>query len=702
VRLTVKIAALTTAVVASSSAASLWISDRALHAQLLRSLELSAREVLVESSSTNVSDSLQRRDERKLLPRLQEIQRRLGAEFVAALEPDGRAVAHTNVAEAGRPLRPSGPLLHVSAPVRRHNEDFLDAVLYDESDLAGRLVAGLPLTKVAAVRADVMRRNATASVAINLLTVLLIVLTLKGLLRPVGTLLKATHRVGSGERGVAVPLAHRDELGELCRGFNAMVTDLDRTTLSRNALDAILASLQEMLIVTDPRGAILRVNPAAEAAMALSSQQLNGRQIQDFVDGLIARESGALLESQRSEVSIQRPDGTLISAQQTVSAIRRKDGALESLIFTLRDVTERNKAEKALNRLGRVLDESPNEIYMFDAQTLRFTMVNASAQRNLGYALSELREMTPLDIKPKLPREQFERLLKSLGGGSREALMFETDHRRKNGSLYPVEVRLHLSAMDSSPVFVAIIQDISERKLLESRMIQSEKLSAVGQLAAGVAHEINNPLGVIMGFSQSVLKRMEPGHPWLKPLQAIERESLRCKRLVQNLLTFSRQSRGRAEDVFDLAAAVRDTLTLVEAHAKVASCALTYETPEKPMRIRGDAQHLQQIIVNLCTNALDAIGQNGKVTVRLSPVSRAGAEWVQLEVADNGPGIPEDIQKRIFEPFFTTKEPGKGTGLGLALVAELVQRHGGSIDLDSKPGCGAAFRVEFPAAEREA
>ncbi|MBI5246275.1 MAG: PAS domain S-box protein [Elusimicrobia bacterium] len=706
-----KIAGLTTAVIGISSLASLWIADNALNAQLVRMQTLAAREVLAKSLNNDIAADFD--SEQKMLPRLQAIQRGLDAEFAAAIYSDSRIIAHTNVTEVGKiQERPSTgdsdapgiitwngqPVVYVSVPVKLHDEDFLDSLSSDESDLAGRLIVGLPLTRVHAVRSQVFRRNAMSSALINLATIVILVLILQGLLVPISALLSAARRVGAGERGVKVPVLRQDELGALSDGFNAMVVNLDTTTLSRNALDAILSSLLDMLLVTDREGAIRRVNPAVEKMLGLSSAQLRGRRIQELVEGLLVDDAGALLPEQPPEVTVKRPNAD-ITALLSFSGIRRKDGEYESFIFTLRDVTRRNKVEGELSRLGRILDESPNEIYMFDAKTLNFTSVNASARSNLGYSMSELLAMTPLDLKPRFTAAAFEDILVPLRSGERDSLLFETEHRRKDGSQYPVEVRLHLSAMSSPPIFVAIIQDIGERKLYESRMIQSEKLSAVGQLAAGVAHEINNPLGVILGFSQSVLKRMEPGHPWLAPLQAIERESLRCKRLVQNLLTFSRHNQRRDEEVFDLAAVVTETLTLVEAQAKVKSSALTHEKESKPVFIHADRQHLQQIIVNLCTNALDAVGENGAVVVRVNSVKRAGAVWAQLSVTDNGQGIPEAIQKKIFEPFFTTKEPGKGTGLGLALVSELIQRHGGHVDLESVPGRGTTFRVEFPSVE---
>jgi signal transduction histidine kinase len=236
--------------------------------------------------------------------------------------------------------------------------------------------------------------------------------------------------------------------------------------------------------------------------------------------------------------------------------------------------------------------------------------------------------------------------------------------------------------------------ELEERKRLESTLTQSEKLSAVGQLAAGVAHEINNPLGVILGFAQAARRRLKPGDELELPVRSIEREAERCARLVKNLLTFSRQSQPHIEEL-DLNETTLATLSLVETRAKVHAVEVRHELAAA-RRVRGDRVQLQQVVLNLCNNAVDAIrAEGGRVVVRTRDDGAAGA--VVLEVEDNGTGIPEDALGKIFNPFFTTKEVGKGTGLGLSLVHEIVERHGGSIAVRSRPGEGTMFTVTLPA-----
>jgi signal transduction histidine kinase len=226
----------------------------------------------------------------------------------------------------------------------------------------------------------------------------------------------------------------------------------------------------------------------------------------------------------------------------------------------------------------------------------------------------------------------------------------------------------------------------------EERLRRTEKLSALGRLAAGIAHEINNPLGSILGFAQAAAARLAPSDALTPPLRAIEEEAVRCRSIVRSLLAFSRRDAGSVE-VFDLAGAVEDTLSMIEAQARVQGVTMLREL-EPGLRAAGDRSQIQQVIMNLCTNAVDAMPEGGRVTIRSGGTKGGG---VYLEVRDEGAGVPAEIRPKIFDPFFTTKEVGKGTGLGLSLVHEIVLRHRGTVDAAFPSGGGSSFRVTLPA-----
>jgi two-component system NtrC family sensor kinase len=233
---------------------------------------------------------------------------------------------------------------------------------------------------------------------------------------------------------------------------------------------------------------------------------------------------------------------------------------------------------------------------------------------------------------------------------------------------------------------------LKELAQAQDQLVQTRKMAAVGQLAGGVAHEINNPLAVILGFAQGMDRRVPEGDPLRLPVTSIVREALRCKNLVQELLTFSRTGKKSVEPV-DLNGLVRSTLVLIEARARTQGVQIIQELTEGLPIIQANKTQLQQVLVNLGTNALDVMKVGGTLIIR---TRRNGQSGVSLDVSDTGDGIPEDVRPRIFEPFFTTKQVGEGTGLGLSLVYEIVQQHHGDIDVDSQVGRGTTMTVKLP------
>ena len=225
----------------------------------------------------------------------------------------------------------------------------------------------------------------------------------------------------------------------------------------------------------------------------------------------------------------------------------------------------------------------------------------------------------------------------------------------------------------------------------QAQLMQSEKLASIGQLAAGVAHEINNPLGVILGFTQVILKKLGKTDPLCKPLSSIEREGLRCKKIIQGLLDFSRRSPHTVQPV--------NLNDVLEAACQLSEYQISLENvnivkgyaPNLP-QVQGNANQLQQVFTNLVINAYHAMPNGG--TLRL--VTRAAGDKVQAIVSDTGVGIPSEHLKNIFDPFFTTKEVGKGTGLGLSISYGIIESHGGKIEVGSQMGVGTTFVVTLP------
>ena len=232
-----------------------------------------------------------------------------------------------------------------------------------------------------------------------------------------------------------------------------------------------------------------------------------------------------------------------------------------------------------------------------------------------------------------------------------------------------------------------------ELREIQSHLIQSEKLASIGKLAAGVAHEINNPLGGILIYSHLILEDTPPGHPHHENLNKIVRETTRCKDIVKRLLDFARpkEPERAPTDIHDL---LDRCLAFTERQALFQNIRVEKAFQPSLPRIIADAGQLQQVFMNIIFNAAEAMGGNGTLTLRT--FYNSDRNEVAVEIADTGHGIKDEDRKRLFEPFFTTKEAGQGTGLGLAISYGIIQKHHGTIKVRSEPGLGATFTVILP------
>ena len=249
---------------------------------------------------------------------------------------------------------------------------------------------------------------------------------------------------------------------------------------------------------------------------------------------------------------------------------------------------------------------------------------------------------------------------------------------------------------------VVMVEDVTEQQALETQLVQSEKLAAVGQLVSGVAHELNNPLTSIAGLSEFLLEQKELGKKDRGHLQVIQEQAERASRIVRNLLTFARKGGGERIPV-DLNDVIRRTLSLTAYDLKLKDIVVERELSGALPDVFGDRHGLQQVVLNLVTNAAHAVAENPRERPREITVSTWFDGQVHLRVADTGPGISDETAQSVFTPFFTTKEPGKGTGLGLSITYSIVESHGGQITLEPRgPRGGAAFRVDLPPAPADA
>jgi two-component system cell cycle sensor histidine kinase/response regulator CckA len=323
-----------------------------------------------------------------------------------------------------------------------------------------------------------------------------------------------------------------------------------------------------------------------------------------------------------------------------------------------------------------------------------------------GYTLNEVRGQNPRLLKSGRQDSRFYReLWQTITAG--KVWQGELVNRRKDGSLYDEEMTI-TPVRDSAGLishFIAIKQDITQRKRLEAQYRQAQKMEAVGRLAGGVAHDFNNLLTIINGYSDILLARMRPDDPLREMLNEVRQAGERASSLTRQLLAFSRKQIAAPVplDLKKLVDELRKMLSRLigeDVRLEVLLC------PEDAL-IKADPGQVEQMLLNLVVNARDAMPQGGRLEIETSCVElteefarhHPGAQpgpHVLLRISDTGCGMTPEVQARIFEPFFTTKEPGKGTGLGLATVYGIVQQTDAHLEVESEPGRGTTFRIWFP------
>lgn len=367
---------------------------------------------------------------------------------------------------------------------------------------------------------------------------------------------------------------------------------------------------------------------------------------------------------------------------------------------------ERKKAEDALKQSEhsyRVLFESTLDgLIVMDIETMKVVFGNQTAAKLYGYeSVEDAIGINPLDFVHSDDKERVLEVIREdlLEEGLRQVNEFRT--MTKDGREMWVSAIGTRTEYQNRPAILVSIRDITEQKKvegakqrLEEQLQLSSRLAAIGELSAGVAHEINNPLAAIKGFSELLLARYDLDEAVKSDVEAISKEAQRATKITQNLLSFAR--RHEPEKCFiSINEALAKSLDLCAYHMKVNNIDMAVEfDPELP-KTMADFLQMQQVFVNIIVNAEQAMAEahgKGRLTVKTQNVDN----FIRVSFTDNGPGIPEGNLKRVFDPFFTTKEVGKGTGLGLSICYGLVEAHGGRIYAMSREGEGATFIVEIP------
>ncbi len=405
----------------------------------------------------------------------------------------------------------------------------------------------------------------------------------------------------------------------------------------------------------------------------------------------------------------------------TVLLTRIENAGEVFLHATVKDISAQKHSEEKL-RIGeefrnRVFESSRMPIVVMDAKTYEYLDCNPAAVEIYRFpAKEELLGKTPLDMSAPVqydgtPSER--KALQFIGQAiAQGSAVFEWRHQRPDGEIWDAEVHLLCFQMGDRRLLQFSLVDITARKRaeeerakLQEQLNQSQKMESIGRLAGGVAHDFNNMLSVVLGYTELSLGELEPSSPLYANLREVQKAAEKSADLTRQLLTFARK-RTVAPKVIDLNEAVESSLKML--HRLIGEdIDLAWLPGDDPGTVRIDPAQMDQILANLCVNARNAIGGTGRVTIRTGRAdfdasdSQAGivaavGAYALLSVSDNGSGMDRQTMAHLFEPFFTTKAMGKGTGLGLATVYGIVKQNNGIINVYSEPGQGATFKIYLP------
>ncbi|MDQ5846259.1 MAG: PAS domain S-box protein [Acidobacteriota bacterium] len=488
----------------------------------------------------------------------------------------------------------------------------------------------------------------------------------------------------------------------------------------------LLDNSPDAMVALSSQGTVVYWNKGAEHTFGYSKDEAIGRGLNDLIipAGRIEEEKKFFDEVIKSGHSTfqsvrRRKDGSLVPVDISTQVIRDDRGGVKYILLSKKDITDRKLVEEARQaselRYRRLFESAKDGILILDADSGQIMDANPYLIEMLGISKEELSGKELWEIGPfkdivasKLAFAE----LQEQGYIRYENLPLET----REGLIRQVEFVSNSYLAGENRVIQCNIRDITERKLAEERAVaelqnkthelalmtqqlwQASKLATMGELAASVAHELNNPLATICLHAEVLVGQLAADDPNRQSLLVIEQEVDRMATLVSNLLLFSRRSHRQIATV-DLREELGNLLDFIKYHLRSHKIDIVRDFAAVVPTVQSDRQQLRQVFLNLISNAGDAMPEGGTLTVRSRAGAMAGAQTAIVEFSDTGTGIQKGDLPRLWEPFFTTKPEGKGIGLGLAICRRIVEEHRGTIEIETSPGKGATVRVTLPATD---
>lgn len=466
---------------------------------------------------------------------------------------------------------------------------------------------------------------------------------------------------------------------------------------------------------------VFRITSEQVGGYTMSSAQYAERFIHPDDRSILQAETQKALESPDPHYSRQLehrvifPDGEIGSIVVRFFIVKDDQGQTIKTYGANQDITERKQAEEELYFMKSVVDKITDSAFWV-VQSGRFIYVNEAACRSLGYSHEELMKMRVSDLDPNFPPEAWAGHWEDLK--KRGSIKLETAHKAKDGNVFPVEVVATFMEYEGEEYNCSFVRNISERvkaekekKELLLQLGQAQKMEAIGTLAGGIAHDFNNILSVILGYADIAKDDAPPGTQFQKDLEKVLTAANRAKELVKQILAFSRQAHVERIPI-KIQPLLKEGLKMLRSSIPT-TISITEDIDPKSRPVLADPTQIHQILMNLCTNAYQSMEETGGALSVALKTTFIGAddqkmllhvtpgEYVEFTVADTGCGIGPDVIGKIFDPYFTTKEPGKGTGMGLAIIHGIITDYGGAITVESELRKGTTFHVYFPVVEKE-
>jgi PAS domain S-box-containing protein len=544
---------------------------------------------------------------------------------------------------------------------------------------------------------------------------IIFIFQLRFVAQPIRKLIDGTKRIAKGEYPSRVDINHRDEMGQLAAAINQMSEKIaeKQTELNeqRNEYQALFERAPCLITVQDRNYKLLRFNRefaerfdsrpgdyCYHAYKGRNEKCLNCPVERTFEDGQIhyGEESGVDKE------------GTMVHWILRTSPIKNAKGDIIAAMEMSVDITHRrqleDRLEKSEKKYHEIFNHIPNPVFVLDVDTLEIIDCNESVKAVYGFVKNSIIHRSFLDLFAEEEKDQYAEKIKT------SAIIDQIRHLNHHGKILFVNIRISPAEYPGKRVLLVTISDITKRLETEQQLIQASKMATLGEMATGVAHELNQPLSVIKtasSFSIKKINKREPidGEMFFNLLDKIDSNVDRATKIINHMRQFAHKSdldfaKVQVNEVLERA------FEIFSQQLKLRGIEVIWDLEGELPKINADPSRLEQVFINILLNARDALEANwnpaesAKADKKIILKTRRAGKTIICEICDSGPGVPQTIKDKIFDPFFTTKEVGKGTGLGLSISYGIIKDFGGSIHVTPNAPKGACFILKLPIPER--